>query len=101
MGLGGGGESGGFGGLGLVDGLGLGHESEDGEGGLGGVEEAGGFDGLDGADEDAVGGAGDEVADVLEAGERGHGVAIVGGGVAGGEDAVAAAGYGGFVDGVP
>ena len=35
-----------------------------------------GLSAVDGADGDAVGGAGDEVADILVAGERGHGGAI-------------------------
>jgi len=43
---------------------------------LGGVEELGAFDGVDGANDHAMSGAGDEVADVFEAGEIGHGVAV-------------------------
>ena len=56
-------------------GLGFGLLLEGGEGDLGGVEELAGVSLLDGSQEDAVAGAGDEVADVLITGERGHGQA--------------------------
>ena len=46
------------------------------EGDLGGVEELAAPFGRDGADEDAVGGAGYEVADAFIADEHGHGVAV-------------------------
>src|SRR5580658_10083042 len=42
-------------------------------GDLGGIEEFRAFNGVDEAVDHAVGGAGDEVADVLRAGEIGHG----------------------------
>lgn len=58
-------------------------------GDLGGVEEAGGVGSGDGIEEDAVGDAGDEVADVFYVGEGGHGAAeglfgLVLGGIAAG-----------------
>jgi hypothetical protein len=46
------------------------------DGTLGGVEEAGSFSGIDDPDEHGVGDAGNEVADVLVAIERGHGPAV-------------------------
>ena len=52
------------------------------EGDLGGVEELGASRGVDGAEEDALRAAGDEVADVVIAVELGHGLAE---GVPGGE----------------
>lgn len=67
-GRGGGGSWGGFGWFALT--------GECAEGDLGGVEELSALIAGDGADEDAVGGAGDEVADALKAGEDGHGVAV-------------------------
>ena len=45
-------------------------------GDLGGVEESGSDGAGDGFDQHAVGYAGDEVADVLVTGERGHGLAV-------------------------
>jgi hypothetical protein len=55
---------------------------------------------VDCADEDAVSDAGDEVADVVMAVERRHGVAIGLGGALGGEEVVLAACDFGLVDGV-
>lgn len=43
---------------------------------LGGIEQLAAFNGVDGPDDHALSGAGDEVADVLVAGEVGHGVAV-------------------------
>ena len=83
---------------------------EDGVRDLGGVEETRGVLGFDGADESALGDAGDEVADIVIPDERGHGVVPgfsgIGGAlelafagfVAGAEDAgigMEAGGYGG------
>ncbi len=45
-------------------------------GDLGGVEKPGAVRAADGADEHAMGGAGDKVADVAGAGKRGHGFAV-------------------------
>jgi hypothetical protein len=50
---------------------------------------------IDGADEKAVGGAGDEIADALIAGEQRHGVAIGLGAGKGGKDLSFTAGPGG------
>lgn len=46
------------------------------QGGFGGGYQVVGLPAVDGADGNAVGGAGDEVADVLVAGERRHGGAV-------------------------
>ena len=43
---------------------------------LGGVEETGSVGAPDGVDEHGVGDAGDEIADVFVAGERGHGLTV-------------------------
>jgi len=53
-----------------------------------------------GFDEDAVGGAGDEVADVFVAAQRGHGAAIGGAGGVGGEDFVDAGALGALEAGI-
>jgi len=63
---------------------------------LGGVEEPGSVGAGDGAEQHAVRCAGDEIADVLVAGERGHGVAIGGSGIFGGIVPPFAAFGGGF-----
>jgi hypothetical protein len=69
------------------------------------IQKLAAFVGVDGSDEDAVGGAGDEVADALLAGEKGHGVAEGLGRIAGGIDGVSvSAGAGvhvGFVGTAP
>lgn len=49
---------------------------EDIEGNLGSVKELAASFGGDGADEDAVGGAGDEVADAFVAGKHRHGATV-------------------------
>jgi hypothetical protein len=60
-------------GLGLGTGLGFGLLGDGSEGHLRGVKELGAGFGLDGAEEDSEANAGDEVADVLIARERGQG----------------------------
>lgn len=75
--------------------------AERGERDLGGVEELGAAGAVDCADEHAVGGAGDEVADVFIPAERGHGVAVEMGGLAGGGGSVPAFGQFPLEDGVP
>ena len=58
------------------------------EGDLGGVDEPSAYFGGNGANEDAMGRAGDEIADALVAGEQGHGVAVGFPGFNGREDLV-------------
>jgi hypothetical protein len=48
-------------------------EAEGADGDLGGIKKLGGLDGMDAAGDGAVGDAGNEVANVLVAGEFGHG----------------------------
>lgn len=66
---------------------------EEAEGDLGGVEDLAAAVGLDGADENAVGGAGDEVADAVGAGEERHGAGVGFSGLLGGQGAVDAVGF--------
>jgi len=66
----------------LGPGLGFGLLRHACEGDLGGVEELAAVFRFDGAEEQTVAGASDEVADILIAGERGHGQAIGFGGTA-------------------
>jgi len=59
-----------------------------GQGDPGGVEKLVAHRSRDGLDEDAVGGAGDEIPDALVAVQNGHGVAVGLAGVVGGKDGV-------------
>jgi hypothetical protein len=61
---------------------------DDAEGDLCRIEDLAASFGRDGADEDSVGGAGDEVADAFRAGEDGHGIAVPIAGVLRGKDVV-------------
>lgn len=69
-------------GQGRRPGQGFGFAGQGGEGDLGGVKELGSHFVLEGSQEYAVAGAGDEVADVVIAGERRHGEAVGFGGAA-------------------